>query len=160
ARDHFEREPLVWPVRRLEEHDLREIAEVRIARIQAACLDPVAAEGDLRLIAEGKAGAEGGAEKDPAVADVVEHGLDAEVEVLVVAALAEQVATPSPADQDAVRDAPAVPLAGGRLPPRPVLAVEQRHEAVVGVWRTPRTAQVGEVQVLERDLHRGAGVQL
>src|SRR5262249_6411180 len=87
---------------------------------------------DLGLVAGRIAGRELGAEILPAVALVADLGLDAIVEVLVVVALAEQVAGLLAAgDEDAFLDAPLAGVLGMRLPAVQVLAVEELHPAGV-----------------------------
>src|SRR5207248_7959524 len=54
------------------------------------------------------------AKVNAAIAEVVDLGLDAKMKVLVIAACAEQMASRSAADQDAVLDAPVARLVGVR----------------------------------------------
>src|SRR5262249_38053628 len=98
-----------------------------VGQIQTAGLDLVAVRGvDLRLVAFGEAGSVLGAEILPAVAFVVDLGLNAIAEVLVIAALAEQMAGRACADQHAILDRPSGLAARMLLPAAQVLAVKER----------------------------------
>src|SRR5262245_35001634 len=86
---------------------------------------------DLGLVALGKPGPERGAEILAAVALVADLGLDAEVEVGEVAALAEEMAGLFAAgDDDALLDAPLAGVLWVRLPAGEVFAVEKGNPAV------------------------------
>src|SRR5437868_3695724 len=82
---------------------------------------------DLGLVAWGEGLGELGAEILAAVALVVDLGLDAEAEVDVVAAFAEEMAGRAGADDVAVLDFPFRLVVGMRLPAGEVLAVEKLH---------------------------------
>src|SRR5262249_50004255 len=103
---HFLREPLIRPVWGLVHYRdfVLVILQLRAAvRVETSGADRVAMRGvDLRLVAGREAAFEPRAEVLPAVAMVVDLGLDAVFEVHVIVALTEQVARRPAADEDSV----------------------------------------------------------
>src|SRR5262249_34064868 len=83
---------------------------------------------DLRLVTVGEARSVLGAEILPAIALVVDAGLDAENEVLVIAALAEEMPEVAVAGEDAVLDRPHGFIVRMAFPAGAILAVEERPE--------------------------------
>src|SRR5581483_2076349 len=93
--------------RRVHDRDLVTILTEAAGRVEAAAADAVrVGRVDLGLVAFGEPWAKLGAEVLTAVALVVDHRLDAVNEVLVVAALGEQMAGRAAADQNAVLHPP------------------------------------------------------
>src|SRR5262249_21641757 len=106
--DHFLRKPFVRLVRGLvHDRNLILILAQAARRVEASGPDRIGVRGvNLRLVALREVRPEGGTEVLAAVAFVVDHRLDTVAEVLVIAALAEEMAVWATADQEAVLHVP------------------------------------------------------
>src|SRR5262249_34897624 len=112
-------EPFVGLVRRLVEN------VTVFETIEATGLDSVLVRGvDLGLVPPRERRPELSAEVLSAIAVVIDHGLNAVTEVVVIAALAEEVSRGAGADEDAVLPLPLGFVSRVSLPAGKVLAVE------------------------------------